>query len=300
MKPIAFILLLAPLSARAAATQQVIGPVQTLDFDRPESWGMAYFTSATLMNGFSTPRPLKLGQMRVALAGAWIPELSDEQRRIGFNGTKSEDVNRLPVFGRLQITIGLPWLLSLTIGYLPPIPINGVQAHLLSGSLGRPFYLTTNFALGASLYGQVGSVIGPFTCSPDEASAGADPQKNPLGCHERSNDEINMRYLGFELSASYRIVRAHRLEPYAGVAVNYMNLLFEVKAQYGDVTDRTWLKTQGATFSTTGGLLLPITRRLDVAAEVFYTPLMVHRPQNASDTVEGLLNVRGLVAYRFF
>lgn len=82
--------------------------------------------------------------------------------------------------------------------------------------------------------------------------------------------------------------------------VNYLILEFDVDARYGNIVDRTVEKTQGATFALTGGLLYPITRRLDIGAEVFYTPLSERRPQNDHTTVESLVNVRGLIAYRFF
>jgi hypothetical protein len=261
---------------------------------------MKYFASVTLMTSLGPPRALKLGQVRVAIEGLWIPEVSDEKRVVGFNGTKSEDLNQLPVIGRLRITVGLPWKLSLTVSYLPPIEINGVKPNLFSFALGRPFELRRNFTLGVATYGQYGWVEGSFTCSESEVRAGTDRARNPFGCLEPSQDRVYLSYAGLELSASYRIVPAHRLEPYVSMGVNYMNLHFHVNARYDDVIDHTRQATQGATFSTTTGFIFPITRRLDFAAEVFYSPLTVKRPQHRSTTVDGLFNVRGLIAYRFF
>jgi hypothetical protein len=289
---------LAPL--RMAWSAQTLAVVERLDFDRTESWAMKYFTTATLMNGLGTPRRLLFGQLRLALEGGWIPFVSDTQRIVGFNGTKSEDLNKLPVFGRLELTVGLPWWLSLTVGYVPPIEINGVQANLLSVALARPFSVTRHFTLGVSVYAQVGDATGDFTCAQSEVNAGDDRQRNPFGCHAPSHDRLGMKYVGGEVSASYRIDRAHGLEPYTSVAGNFMDLEFRVRAEYDDISDRTRQLTRGGTFSTASGLLFPITRRLDVVGEVFYSPLVVKRPQNASSTVEGLLNVRFLIAYRFF
>ena len=39
-----------------ASAQEVFAPRQDLDFDRPESWAMKYFASASLCSGLGTPR----------------------------------------------------------------------------------------------------------------------------------------------------------------------------------------------------------------------------------------------------
>jgi hypothetical protein len=287
------------LLGAAVETPQLINPTQHLDFDRPESWGMKYFTSATLMNGLGAPRRLRYGQMRVALEGAWIPFVSDDKRVIGFNGTKSEDINKLPVFGRLEVTFGLPFWFSITAGWVPPLEINGVHANLFSLSLQRPFAVTRDFTIGLMLYGQTGTVNGAFTCSEDEARAGADMKKNPFGCLAPSHDELWMSYVGGEVTFAYRIRPAHGLEPYLGLAGNFLDLQFNLNARYSNVLDQTHQQTHGGTFSMDFGLLFPITRRLDLAGEGFYTPLTVKRP-NQGTTVDGLANVRFLLAYRFF
>jgi hypothetical protein len=285
----------------AAGANQVIAPVEHIDFDRPEAWAMKYFASASLMNGLGTPRALRTGQFRLGLEGEWLPFVSDQQKFVGFTGTKSDDLNKLPVYGRLELTVGLPYWFQVKVGYVPPIPINGVQANLFSVALARPIFLPHHITIGLSLYGQVGTVEGDFTCTASEVLAGNDLQKNPFGCTAKSQDRLDMDYVGFELSVSYRIDRLHGLEPYTSVAGNFMDLTFRVNAEYSGILDLTELDTQGGTFSTASGLLYPITRRLDVVGEVFYSPLTVQRPQNGlKTTVEGLLNVRALIAYRFF
>lgn len=287
-------------TAAGAAEVQTIAPRQRIGFDRPESWAMKYYASVTLLTGLGPPRPLRAGSVRVAAEAEWIPSVSDGQRVVGFDGTKAEDLNKLPAIGRLRVTVGLGWKLSLTLTYLPPIAIAGVEPNLFALALGRPFRIGRNFTVGVSAYGQVGSVEGSFTCSDAEARAGADPARNPLDCLEVSHDHVDLNYFGGELTASYRLAALHGLEPYAGAAVNYLNLGFRVRARYDSIDDRTHLSTDGATVSMTGGLLFPITRKLDLGSEVFYSPLTVRRPQNGgAQTVEGLLNVRGMIAYRF-
>jgi hypothetical protein len=286
-------------SAVAGAVERLTTS-EKLDFDSTESWAMKYFASVTLMTSMGPPRPLHLGSVRVMLEGDWIPAISDSDRVVGFNGTKSEDLNRLPAIGRLRVSVGLGWKLSLTVSYLPPISIHGVEPNIFSASLGRPFQLGRDFTVGAALYGQAGVIEGSFTCSTSEARAPINTPENPLGCLQPSNDHLYVYYFGAEFSASYRIRPAHDLEPYVTVGVNYLNLGFKVGARYDDVLDETRQSTQGATFSTTGGLLFPITHKLDIGSEVFYSPLTVKRPVNDyRTTVEGLLNVRAMIAYRF-
>ncbi|HZS41371.1 MAG TPA: hypothetical protein VFF06_31295 [Polyangia bacterium] len=299
MKTIAIlaVLIAAPSVARATET---LTATQPLDFDRPESWAMKYFTTATIPSGMGPPRPLKLGQLRISLEGGWIPAVSDEQATVGFNGTKREDLNKLPAIGWLRFTVGLPWRFSFMLSYLPPIPINGVQGNLFTLGLGRPFRITRDLTLGVAAYGQLGSVEGAFTCPESAVRAGGDPQRNPFGCITQSHDEVDMNYFGMQASASYRIRPAHGLEPYATAAFNYMDLAFHVDARYGDVIDDTTLKTTGVTFSTSTGLIYPVTRRIDLGAEVFYSPLTVQRPMQRASTVEGFLNVRAMVAFRLF
>src|SRR5438067_4698509 len=137
------VLALIASKSAGAAPQEVATELATgrekIDFDRPESWAMKYFASVTLMTSLGPPRPLRLGQVRVAVEGDWIPDVSEAQRVVGFNGTKAEDMNKLPAIGRLRVSVGLGWKLSLTLSYLPPISINGVEPNLFSLALGRPF-----------------------------------------------------------------------------------------------------------------------------------------------------------------
>lgn len=191
---LASLALAAALSMRAApaAGVETVTGTQHIGFDRPESWAMKYFTSVTLMTGMGTPRPLHLLSIRVSADLEWIPAVGDEQRIVGFNGTKAEDLNKLPAIGRLRVTVGLGWKLSLTLSYLPPIAIAGVEPNLFSLALGRPFQIGRSFTVGVSTYGQVGSVEGSFTCSDRDVRGGADLQQNPLDCLEVSHDHVDM------------------------------------------------------------------------------------------------------------
>src|SRR5262249_44190951 len=149
---------------------------------------------------------------RVGLEADYVPFLSESQQVVGFNGTKAEDLNHLPVLIRPVLTLGLPFKLALTASYLPPIPVGGVQAHLFSASVARPFPLGEFFKLGAAIYGQVGTVTGAFTCPDSAVRAGSDPALNPFGCLTISGDWAYLDYLGAQASASYRIQALGNLE----------------------------------------------------------------------------------------
>ena len=85
----------------------VVGGTETIDFDRPEAWAMKWFASVTLFTSLGPPATREAGSVDLAFELDWIPTLSEDQRRVGFNGTKVEDINRLPVLPRPRVAVGL-------------------------------------------------------------------------------------------------------------------------------------------------------------------------------------------------
>ena len=69
---------------------------------------MRYVAASTLMTAFGQTPAIAPWQWGVAGDLGYIPKLSDEQQRVGLHGTKPEDLNRSPVFGRLRVLLGLP------------------------------------------------------------------------------------------------------------------------------------------------------------------------------------------------
>lgn len=275
----------------------VVELTEELDFDRPESWAMKYFASAGLLTGFGVPSALAPGAIDLGLEGGWIPSLGEEERRVGFNGTKLEDLNKTPFFGRGRVTIGLPSTLSLTLAYVPPIDVGGVKPNLFAAGLGRPFEVSDRWRIGARGYGQFGTIEGDITCDADTVAAGADPDRNPFSCEEVSSDEYTQRMVGGEVSVGYTSSN-QRWRPYAGVAVNYLDLKFQVNARYSGFLDRTEQLTDGVTYALTSGLTCALTPELHLTGEIFYTWLNVVRPPATTTQNDGLLNVRALVSYQ--
>jgi hypothetical protein len=285
--------------SRVANAQTIVTGTQSLRFDRPESWALAYTASETLLAGLGPPANIDVPSLRLGVEVSNLPELSESQRTVGFNGTKVEDLNKSPVLVRPRLTIGLPAQLTFVVGYVPPVSVGGARPNLASASLGRPLVDNGSFRLSVRAYGQLGSIKGDFTCSADDVAAGSDKTQNPFGCTERSSDQAVLRYFGFELGSAYRIHALAGLEPHAAVAINAMDLAFNVSAVYSGVYDTTKLNTHGATFSSTAGLGMPLGAGFHLDVDAFYSPLLVQRPGQGR-TVDGLWNARALIEYAFF
>jgi len=82
--------------------------VDVVDFEDPEGWGMARATAATLFLGAAVPDETQPGEWSFSAELSHIPEVDEEDQRVGFDGTKIEDLNKSPVFGRGRLTVGLP------------------------------------------------------------------------------------------------------------------------------------------------------------------------------------------------
>ena len=285
----------APVPARA---QLVVAETETLDFDRPESWGMKYYASLALLTGMGAPQKRAAGAIELGFEGGYVPQLSDAERRIGFNGTKLEDVNKTSSFGRVRGSVGLGKGLALELAYTPPVELGGATPNILALALARPFEIAPSWRLGVRGYGQIGTIEADITCSAEEAAAGDDERANPFQCVRPSEDESRQKVVGLELVAGYD--GRSRFKPHAGIGLNYLDLEFHVNAVYSDglVEDHTVQLTSGTTVSASVGLTFAASERLRVTAELFYSWLEVARPPSRTSADEGFLNGRVFVSFR--
>lgn len=282
-----------------SSAQTVIDVTETVDFDRPEAWAMKYFASATLLTTVAPPRSLTPGSVELGLELGWIPHLSEEERRVGFNGTKVEDLNRSPVLPRPRVTVGLPWRVALDLSWVPPVEIDGATSNLVAVGLERLLYDGERFLVGARLAGQIGEVEGDFTCPEAEASFSPGGPDNPFGCQEASSDTVHLDSLTAALNAGYRLGGLGDTTLVLGARATYMDLEFQVDALTFDIRDRTRLVTDGWTWSVTGGANWTLSGRTGLAVQAYYTPLDVARDPSRPDDVEndGLLNLRALLRW---
>ncbi len=284
--------------APAGQGQPLVDGEQQIDFDRPESWGMKYAASANLLTGLGVPRAHEPGSVELGFEGIWVPSLSEEERRVGFDGTKVEDIDRVSIFGRPRLLVGLPRKLSIVLSYVPPVEVFDIEPHLAALALGRPVYEGRGWRLGLRLSGQYGTLEGDFTCPAAEVAAGDDPELNPFGCEELSGDEVTIRSASVELSAALDRGESGAVEPYISVGFSHMDLDFQVDARYAGIIDRTRLTTDGHTFFVTLGAQYRVSTRWRGAIELFNSPLDVVRPPSTSTRNDALFNARAVLNYR--
>lgn len=278
----------------AANAQILLDSVDNMDFDRPESWAMKYFTSVSIMDGFGDPG-VGRGEITVGFEAGWVPSLSEEERRVGFIGSKVEDLNRTSAFGRIRATFGLPSNWDLTFGVVPPLEIDGVTPELLNVAISRPVVSRRNWNIRARLHAQIGTLGGDLTC-PANIVGVADETVNPDDCLEPSDDEVTMDHAG--LAWTYSRTAGERWRPFVTASANYFDLKFQVRARYSEFIDREVLLTDGWTYHLALGSRYHVGEKVGLVGEVFYTPLDVVRSAATGSQIDELLNFRVLFDYR--
>jgi hypothetical protein len=281
----------------AAAAQERIEIVQELDFDRPEAWGMKFAAAVTAFTPLAPPAPRVRGEVEVAVEGASVPSLSTEERRIGFVGTKVEDIDRAPAFVRFRASFGLGAASSLELGVVPPVELDGLEPRYLALALARPLLERGRLQLGGRIGVQAGRLAGDITCSRADVAAGDDPTGNPFGCAAPSEDELETLQGAVELVAARRPGREGGFEPFAAFALHRLDGRFQVDAYYRGVVDRSRLETAGTFWSAAIGAAGAIAPGWRLAGELFYAPLDIRRPGRGVEN-EPVLNFRLQLAHR--
>lgn len=285
------------LVADVGRGQTVVERRTDIAFDRPEAWALKYFGSVTLLTGMGTPQARTPGSFELGLEIGWIPSLSEDQRRVGFNGSKVEDLNKLPVSPRPHLLVGLPWRTTLDLTWVPPVELDGVTANLVAIGLERPVIERDRWSLGLRLAAQLGETSGDYTCSEHVASFPPGSPQNAFGCEEASSDTASLDYQMIGITGGHRVGGGGTSMHY-GVYATHFDLEFQVDALTYGVRDRTHLATDGWTWSATAGATFSLAERSRLTLEALYTPLDVQRrPQDPTTENDPLFNLR--VMYGF-
>lgn len=278
-----------------AWAQTVVHNDEHLASDRPEAWAMKYAAASTLMTGFGEVPALALWRWGVALDLGQVPRLNEAQQRVGFNGTKVEDLNKSPVFGRMRLMLGLPHGWVGELGYTPPLTIGGTQPlDLVALAVGRRVFERDQFTLSARAFGQHGRVRGDITC-PAKLAGVSDHLENPFGCRAPSDDHLALNYYGGELTSGWNAESWHA---HAGVGAVRTEFAVQVDALTFDVRDRSRLVARGVLPFATIGASRDVGPRWNLGVEALHVPLHVRRSFDAARETDPLTSVRLQIRYR--
>lgn len=281
---------------QGSRAQIVVHRDEHLASDRPEAWAMRYVAASTFMTGFGASPLLAPGEWSVDAVLASIPRLSEPQQRIGFNGTKVEDLNKTPAFGRARLMVGLPGGFVAELGYTPPLQINGAGPRdLFALAVGRRVFERGRFSLSARLFGQHGRVGGDITC-PARLAGVSDRRQNPFGCQAPSDDRIALNYYGVESTSAWN---AGAWQLHLGLGAVRGELSVQVDALTFDERDRSRLDSRGVFPFATVGLSRDIAPHWNAGIEWLYVPLHVRRPPDFARETDPLTSARLQLRYRF-
>ena len=271
---------------------------ETLAFDRPESWGMKYYTSLALLTSMGAPVARSKGEVVLGFEGASVPQMSDEQRRIGFDGTKLENVNRTHFFGRLRGSVGLGAGFALDLAYTPPIELGGAKPNIFAAASGAPSSSRARGGSGCAATGRSARSRATSPAAPRRPRRAATPRRTPTSASSPRRTRPGRRRSA--ASSRSATTRAARVKPYVGVLVTYMDLEFQVNALYGggQIDDHNLQLTSGTTVAATGGVTYAPSPSWRINVEAFYSWLSIVRPPATSSSNEGFWNARVFVSYR--
>ena len=284
------------LFSGAAWAQETIRNDENLASTRPEAWAMNYVVASTYMTAFGQVPELRPWQWLVAGELGHVPRLSESDQRVGFEGTKQEDLNRSPVFGRVRAHLGLPGGFVAELGYTPPVTIQDVKVRdLFALAIGRRVYERDGLTVSLRGFAQHGRAIGDITC-PARLAGNPDLNANPYGCRAASDDQATLNYYGGDATASWNEQAWHI---HATLGVVRTDLAVQVDALSFDVRDRSTLTAEATKAYLAVGASRDLTRCWNVGAELLYVPLRVQRDPAGGTSNDPFTGLRLRASFRF-
>lgn len=290
MNPRWFVLALSGLFCFQAGAQSL--PVsrgdQRVADDSGEAWAMRHVGAATLMTGMGALPSLAPGAWAVGAELSQVPHLDQDQQRVGLGGSKQEDLNKSPVFGRARLWLGLPAGLVAEIGYTPPLRIDGTEAeNLFAVAVGRRWMVGGRYGLSLRAHGQHGTARGDITCPAQVVGRTLDD--NPFRCSRRSDDRIALNHHGLEATADatwggwtqHVSVGWLRYEPRVAVDAELTEYIERIR-----LLNSAPLRTLALGVGTT------LSPGWHVGAELLYVPLDVRRAPRFERRGDDFLGLR--------
>ena len=251
---------------------------ERVDFTSPEGWAMSYMTAASLNLSDKFPEVLTLGQFNITAAISTIPELNEEQQRIGFGGFKSEDLNKSPAFGRGKITAGFYWDSIIELSWTPPLEINGAKPEQMWGiAFAKQIYTNEVFNLGMRLYKFNGQATASVTCSEENVMQPLYSPGNISGCIGTSKDQIDMSHDGIEIL--FQRESSIGFKPWFSLASTRLKPSVQINAPLELIQEEAFIETSGRLMTLNLGLNYKLSENWLLNLGTSYTPIDVQRPE---------------------
>ena len=251
---------------------------ERVDFTSPEGWAMSYMTAASLNLSDKFPEVLTLGQFNITAAISTIPELNEEQQRIGFGGFKSEDLNKSPAFGRGKITAGFYWDSIIELSWTPPLEIDGAKPEQMWGlAIAKQIYTNEVFNLGMRLYKFNGQATASVTCSEENVMQPLYSPGNISGCIGTSKDQIDMSHDGIEIL--FQRESSIGFKPWFSLASTRLKPSVQINAPLEFIQEEAFIETSGRLMTLNLGLNYKLSDNWLLNLGTSYTPIDVQRPE---------------------
>jgi hypothetical protein len=247
------------------------------------------------MTAFGATPELAPFDAQVGVELGSIPWLDADQQQVGFGGTKDEDLNKSPAFGRVRGWIGLPLGLVAELAWTPSVRIDGAKPEdLFAVGIGGRLIARDDWSLSLRAHGQSGRIRGDVTC-PRGVAGTDDPQLNPFRCLEASDDRIDLRYHAIETTFA-RGTRA--LQGHATLGIARVEPEVQVDARLRGLRSVPQLFTRGSVPYVALGATRDFDARWQGAVEILWVPLDVRRTTGSEARSDPSRSLRLSLRYR--
>ncbi len=203
-----------------------------------------------------------------------IPKPDPEIQKTGSCFTpKGENTSLSPVFGRVRVSVSLPYDIVIEGSYLPPVTIADATPNLLGLSIAKSFPIrgaTENMNISARAHAVRGNVKGPITCP--EQSLQSASALSPCFGSTPSRDTFRPGVTGLEVAFSAwsrDLVNSF----FAGVGENWLKPRFQVGFVSGTGSvDNTRVEVDLTRTVLFAGFGRRLGRKLNATAELYSVP----------------------------